>query len=590
MEIRRLDTREDVEALIAHLSSEGNLTALDIETTGLDPWTDKLLTINLAARDDRAYVFDAVHAEALLGLTCPLVMHNFKFDVGFLYRKGIDLREREIWDTMLMHHLIDENAPHGLDELIQEYFNDNYKEIFWSKYKAFSEAPREEQDQYSGRDAIYTLRLYLALDAQLRGCPPYRLLPYVHRFAKALLDTELAGVCIDLDTLTARGVDAAVRLTALDKNLRTLCAHQVDRIEIAAWVKEIEKRKTPKGQAGVPRPRFSFDSTTQLQQLLYNELGLPVQRNQQAVTVDDAALERLAGRHAAVDAIRDYRGEKKISSAFLDSTLEKARAGVIYPSFNVNGTVTGRISSSQPNLQQLPRSGGIRAIYVPRREHVFISADYSGLEVVLAAHFSQDPNLLKVVLEGASLHDITATALGIPRVLAKTVNFAMQYGATAKKIRATLGCTLPEAEAAINKYWAAYPGLKALVDRCHACVDTGEGIVNPFGRVRHLRAEWPDDEYSVASTKRQAFNSLVQGTGADCTHLAFTRIAQELHDSGQGRALFPVHDEIIIEVRTEHAVYWNARLKEVMEAVASDINLTVPLKAEASGPMEAWLD
>jgi DNA polymerase-1 len=198
-----------------------------------------------------------------------------------------------------------------------------------------------------------------------------------------------------------------------------------------------------------------------------------------------------------------------------------------------------------------------------------------------------DENLLRVVNEGVSLHDITAQGLGIDRKLAKTINFAIQYGAGTKKIQKILKCSDIEADRALKKYWDTYPGLKTLIDKCHSCVDQGIAIENPFGRERHLYAENPADKWGVEKVKRQAFNSLIQGTGADITNTAFVRICEELIKSGQGRGLFVVHDEILIEVDSKYALYWNSRLETVMSQVGKDINLRVPLTAE--GQVQ-WID
>lgn len=589
--IIRLTSEADVLALISYLNTEGHEVALDIETTGLSSFTDQLLSINLSDGEE-AWVFGPELAPHLAKLTAPLVLHNFKFDILFLFRKGIDLRHLPICDTMLLHHLLDENLPHGLDGLIQEYFKDNYKEVFWAKYKTVTEAPIEDQDAYSGRDAIYTHRLVQVLrDALIQDGVNSNLITQVHAFAKALLETEIEGVNLDIDRIIDLGVRAQGKLTQLNESMRALIPEELAVVERRLWAKELDKRKTDKGKAGVKQPVFSFDSNQQLQMLLYDVLKLPVQYSpKRTPTADDAALEKLEDYHPFIAQLRDYRGEQKIYTAFLEATIERSRDGKIYPSFNVNGTVTGRISSQNPNLQQLPRSGGIRSMYIPRAGYSFIGADFSSLEVTLAAHFSLDPNLLRVINEGISLHDITAEGLGIPRQLAKTINFAIQYGAGPKKIKKILKCSDKAAEAALEKYWATYPGLKTLVDKCHVCVDQGIALENPFGRKRRLVPQDPDNEWSVAAVKRQAFNSLIQGTGADITNLAFTRMSTKLLKSGEGRALFPIHDEILIEVRDDTVAYWESVLVQTMTGIAQEIGLRVPLTAESSGPMKRWED
>lgn len=598
MNIIRLTSESQIKSLIQAINLINTPISLDLETTGLDPRKDQLLSVVLGVPDRRvhggfsAFVFDGISAKYIKDITAPLILHNFKFDYTFLFHKEVDILDRECRDTMLMHHLWDENKPHGLDAIIQELWQDPYKAEFWAKYKDFKDAPEAEADQYAGKDAIYTLKLYYKLVAYLDDMSiPKHLIEHTHDFAHALLKTELEGVCVDLRAVRDRGIECKIKITELEKGLRALAAEPIAAIEQELYEKELDKRKTDRGKAGVSRPVFNLSSTAQLQTLLYDELNLPVQRSsQRKPTVDDAALAKLEDHHPFVRVLRDYRGEQKLFTAFLETAIEKVREGRIYPSFNVNGTVTGRISASNPNLQQLPSTGNIRSIYIPAPGSAFISADYSQLEVTLAAHFSRDKNLLRVITEGISLHDITAQGLGIDRSLAKTINFAIQYGAGVKKIQKILKCGEEEATLALKKYWDTYPGLKALIDKCHACVDRGEAIANPFGRQRHLHVDNPQDKWAVAGVKRQAFNSLIQGTGADITNTAFVRISEELVNSNEGRALFPVHDEILIECKAESVLYWESRLKDIMISIGRGINLSVPLTVQTSGGMAAWLD
>lgn len=593
MLITRLTTEQDVRAWIADLNSKGNPVALDVETTGLDPWTDKLLSIVLTGSDtDTACCFDPLFAPLLIDLAVGLILHNFKFDYQFLYRNGVDLRNHDFRDTMLLHHLMDENLPHDLDSIITEKYQDTYKSEFWATYKTFSAASETAQDEYAGKDVIYTLRLYYDLKAALQEAGiPTSLIKQTHDFALHLLNTEIEGICIDLNHVKHSGLKTLLKIDTLETKMSDMVKLEVERITRKLYEVELGKRKTEKGKANVKPPEFNYGSPVQLQSLLYEELNLPRQLSpQRKVTVDDNALSKLEDLHPFVKLLREYRGEQKLFTAFLETALDKSREGRIYPSFNVNGTVTGRISASNPNLQQLPASGGIRGMYVPRPGYVFISADYSQLEVTIAAHFSRDPNLLRVITDGVSLHDITAEGLGIERSLAKTVNFAIQYGAGIGKLKKILRCGDIDAQEALQRYWDTYPGLKVLIDKCHACVDQGKAIANPFGRQRRLKADNPKDKWQVAAVKRQAFNSLIQGTGADITNTAFTQLSEEIALDGVGRGLLVVHDEILLECRAEWGNYWNTRVKEIMVNVGSYIGLTVPLSVETSGPMPRWED
>lgn len=589
--IKRLTSEGDVYTLIKLINKHNKPFALDIETTGLSSFKDSLISVAICCHLGM-YIIPADVAQNLDQLTAPLVLHNFKFDYTFLYRKGIDLTHLDCRDTMLMHHLIDENLPHSLDSLVKAYYNDDYKEVFWATYKTFQDAPQDAQDKYAALDTYYTLKLYHELCTQLKeeGIPD-ALVNQVHAFAFTLLGTEIQGVNVDIKKITELGISNRVSCLRHTEAMRKACLSDIEAIEGDLYAKEVSKRKTARGQSNVKRPVFNWGSSQQLQELLYNRLGLPRQfSNDRKQTSDDGALSKLEGLHPVVALIREQRALEKVFNAFLVAALEQQNNGVIYPSFNINGTVTGRISASNPNLQQLPSSGGIRAIYIPRLGFSFISADYKQLEVTLAAHFSMDENLLRVVREGASLHDITAAGVGCERERAKTLNFALQYGAGVGKVQKILGCGESDATKALAAYWRTYPGLKEFIDKCHQAVDTTGRLQNPCGRVRRLVTHEGQDKWEKASVKRQAFNSVIQGTGADITNKAFTQAAQEIQGLGHGRGLFVVHDEIILEVQDEYVQYWNKRLPEIMAQAGRDLGLRVPLAAEASGGCKFWED
>lgn len=568
--------------------------ALDIETTGLTR-TDKIISAAVTGPTPNDVAFFG--PEMLHELTdCPsgvtFVLHNASFDLRHLVWAGVRLLDREVTyqDTLILSHLLDENGEHGLGHLVEKHYGDTYKKDFWSKYKKFEDAPHEEGKEYNAKDVAYTLRLHsLLMDGLVSDGVPGTLVSHVHALQRSLLETEIAGIAVDRDYLMQKGVELKTRIESLLPQMRSLVADQISVIECDEWVKEIEKRKTPAGRSRVSRPTFSFDSSRQLARLLYGVLSLPEQLNEKtkAVSTDYDSLEKIKDRHPVIPLILEYREAQKIYGTYIEGTLERMVEGRIYPSFNVAGTATGRISHSNPNMGNMPRDGGIRGLFVPDPGTVFISADFSQLEVCLSAHFTRDENLLRIVNEGASQHDITASSLGIPRNLAKTVNFGMQYGCSHFKVAKVLGVSNEKGKEAYDKYWETYSGQKRVMDECSAKVDRGEPIISPFGRRRRFevrqRKPW-DGAY------RQAWNALVQGTGSDCTSRAFYLADSRLRERAVGRALFTVHDEIVIQAKTEHAEEAQRVLLEAMSAVGEEIGLSVKLKAEGSGPMERWLD
>lgn len=601
MKFQRLTTEAEVTDLIKWHNTFSKHVTIDLETTGLDHFSDTIMLVILnGAEPNSSMAFDGGLSACLRQLTVKtLVFHHFKFDVRMLLNVGVDLRGHCIRDTMLLHHLIDEDAGHSLDEIVQERYADNYKEVFWSKYKTFQEAPELEQLEYACKDVIYTDLLYRDLLGELADTGvPTSLVEHIHNLAISLFNTEFEGIAVDLDYLTELAVELKPKILQYRKQMREEVDGYCTAVEYGLWAKQIAKLYTPRGTKWktLPKPDFNFNSHSQVGELLYDLLKLPEQLKKDKKskewrrTTDDDALARIEHLHPLPAMLRQYAEYEKVFTAFVEGTLERQLNGRIYPSFNVNGTVTGRISSSDPNLQQLPSKGDwakVRGIYVPDGGYRIITCDYAQLEVVIAAHYSHDPNLLKIVLEGASKHDITADSLKIPRNLAKTLNFAMQYQCSPIKVAQILSCSKSEAVFIWNKYWETYAGEKRVIDECKAKVDSGEPIINPFGRRRHLKGPYRT-QWEREAAYRQAYSSLIQGTGADCTHYAFYTCARQLADRGYGKALFEVHDEIVISAVLAHCAEASDMLQSTMIQAGKIANLSVPLSVDCSEPLVRW--
>lgn len=598
-----VNERQAVKDLIEKLNATQDFICLDLETTGLDRFTDTIecftITTNVAIEGggSAAYI-PAEFCDELLNIQVPLVLHNFKFDFLFLLSNGVDLRKLgvPVIDTMLMHHLLDENAEHGLDSIIQSTFKDNYKEVFWGKYKSYQEAPFSDKLAYACKDVIYTGHVFLDMQSKLALSQiPAELVEQTHAFALALYDTEARGIALDMPYIEQLGLVNRQKAFAVLEQMNSLCASEIDAIEMRAWVKELDARKTAKGKANVERPQFNWSSGKQLQELVYGELGLTEVRKKSKTTkkvrpvLDDEALEQLKEEHAIIPLLQDYRANEKVYTSFIEGVIEKQNKGRIYPSFNVNGTVGHRISMSNPNLQQMPAEGGIRGMVLPDPGMSLIGADFSSLEVVVAAHFSHDKNLLRIINEGASKHDITAESLKIPRKDAKTVNFAAQYLCGPQKLAQLLGVSQAEGKNIHRKYWETYAGDKAVVDECKRKVDIGESIVDISGRHRRFPKSF-DAEWQKESAYRQAYSFLIQSSGAYCCNLAFTQIHDYLTKRAIGDTLLVIHDEIIIQANDSFLDEAEEMLVAFMEGTAKQVGLTVPLKAVSDGPMKRWED
>ncbi len=589
---KRLQSNHDVQKAIDWINANVEYTVLDTETTGLDEWNDSIVDIQLSLGPELTVIFPAKYAYLLSRLQVRLIGHNIKFDLKMLYRSGVDLTHLQWRDTWYLGCLADENRDsHSLDSYVTEIWKDTYKEVFWSKYDRYTEAPEAEADEYACKDIHYTGLLYEHLKTDLdKQQIPQSLVQHIHNLARPLFDTELKGIRVDIPYLTQLGQKTSATITTLNNEMRTMMSAELALLEEDAWQKEKDKRKTEKGKAGVPRPVFSFDSPKQLQALLYGTLSLPPQTNPKTkqISTDEASLSELKDLHPLIPLLMDYRAHQKIMTSFIDGVLDRMRPdGRIYPTFNVTGTVTGRVSHANPNLGQVPASGGIRGMYTPDLGNVWISADYSGLEVALEAHLTQDEMLLRIVKEKLSKHDITAKALDIPRSQAKTVNFALQYWASHYKIAKILDISAEEAKEVWDNYWVTYSGPKRLKKNTDWYVDKGKPLVTAYGRQRRFqqryRQSW-DGDY------RQAYNFVIQSLGADITSEAFYTIDKWLQERYYGRALFTVHDEILIEVKEEHAKESEEKLVWIMEKVGRDRGISVPLYVESSGPCSRWSD
>lgn len=596
----RATTEAEVVALIEWHNKNSEYVCIDTETTGLDRFKDTLLTIIITGYDcDHALSFDASMARYLLLLEVPkLVLQNFRFDFSILGNAGVDLRWRgAIQDTMLLDHLLDENQEHGLDAMVQRRYGDDYKQSFWETYKTFESAPEAAQLEYACKDVIYTGYIYRDTLADLRAVGINDgLIHHVHALAAELFNTEYEGIRLDFDYLMQIGTELKPKIAEAKTAMRLAGEAHIVAMEMDKYAEELNARKSDRGKARVPFPEFNWNSHAQINDLLYNRLRCTPQRKkskstkQFVLTSDDDALSKIETEHAVPRLLREYNTCQKVYTAFIEGTLEQAHNGRIFPSINVNGTVTGRISISDPNLQQLPASGDwarVRGIYLPDWGDLLLSCDYKQLEVVIAAHFSHDPNLLKIINEGASKHDITANGLGIERSLAKIINFAMQYGCTPQKIMQILNCSMEDAQLAWNKYWETYKEEKKVIDACRKCVDDGRPIISPWGRHRHFPKTF-ETRWQKEACYRQAYSALVQGTGSDCTHWAFYKYAKASRGRGLGRALFEVHDELVVSVKKETKEEAKALLEETMIQAGVAANLTLPLQVDCSDFLERW--
>lgn len=563
--------------------------SLDTEYSDLDIKKAELLSISVGISDGLAGVFlpqDLPKIRGVLEQAEIVFVQNGKVDFHVLQRHGLALDRSRFIDCMLLEHLVDENVGHSLGEMVFRYYTDNYKKEFWSRFSSYQEAPRQDQLDYEMRDACYTFALGVRFLEQL-GISP--LIDHVHKLYWALFETEVTGLRVDTDLMLKTRESMGKQIAEYLPKLRADFSEHVTAWELSQWAVEIDKRKTETGRARVLRPQFNFASDAQIRWLLFDSMGCEVKEKTKkgAPKTDYDTILNLSETYPELQTLVQYKDIKNIYATFVEGLLERVETGRIYPSFNINGTRNaGRISHSNPNMGNMPKEGPIRNFFLPESGNVVLGADYSQLEVVVEANLTEDKSLLKIILEGASKHDITAQGLGIPRDQAKTLNFALQYGAGVHKVSKILGVSFADATDIFKRFWVLYSGVKALKDQAAAMIADKGYVTTLFGRKRHFPK--PKNEFEKARFERQAYNAIIQGTGADMTNRATWKIQEVLKHFNIGRLWFSVHDEIVVETPERDTGAVTRYLVSSMEESNEFLKLKYPVKAEPYGPFDRW--
>ncbi len=576
------------------------IISLDTEYSQKQVRGATLLSISIGVSENTTYILDEFdQVQRFIDAADTIYTWNGIVDWYILTQNGYKFPESKIFDCMLAEHLIDERLPHGLGDYALREFNDNYKEEFWSEYQTYQEAPKEVAYEYEMRDGCYTFTAGGKYSELLRG--KVDLLRHVHRLQFALFDTEIKGIKVDFPLMRRTESEMSAKIAEFLPKLREEFDEYCKVWELEKWGEEIDKRSTLKGKLGVERPVFSFTSDSQISELLFGESGLGLQSVEKTKKGHPSTkfkhLKELSVEHSEISTIVEYKEVKAVYATFVKGMLERvendgSNNSRIYPCFFINGTSTGRISHNNPNMGNLPATGVIRNFFVPDIGCSIVGADYSQLEVVVEANLTEDPGLLKIILEGQSKHDIFKEALdkrgfNLPRSQVKNVNFALQYDAQAKKISTMVGCSLGDAQEIINVFFVTFAGVKLKKDEITKKVKDGLPIVNLFGRVRHFPTKFKN-QYEEFKAYRQAYNFIIQGVGADITNMATYLISDQLKSRNLGRLLFSVHDEVICEVRSTLIEESIAVILEQMEVPNEYLKLKYPVSAKPYGPMSCW--
>ncbi len=586
-----IQTEAALVATVAKLEKLGCF-AVDTETTSLSPRAAKLVGVSLCGSETDAYYIPLGHCapgqlEDLLPgqldetlarrhmkplLENPKVKkvgQNLKYDTQILRGWGVEMRGLEC-DTLLVSYLLDPEQPHNLDSLAFRYLghqNISYTDVTGTgkSQKNFAEVAIETASQYSAEDADVTWRLYQKLTPELSRNHLEELnrkieLPLV----QVLADMEYDGILVDRNHLEKMSVQLTTDIQ--------------------------ESEQTIFGLAG---ETFNINSPKQLGNILFEKLKLPViRKTKTGISTDESVLEKLAAKHEICRFIVRYRELVKLRSTYVEGLLGQIQpsTGRVHTNYNQTVTATGRLSSSNPNLQNIPTDEGggydIRQVFIAPPGSLLISADYSQIELRILAHMSGDKELRRAFRSEEDVHEYTARLVfGIQdvspeqRKIAKTINFGVIYGQTPYGLSQMLGITPSEAKAFIDKYFERYCGVQAFLKGLIEGARENGFVTTQLGRRRFLPEIKTANRMRREMAERAAINAPVQGTAADMIKLAMVNLHRRIYDAKlKAKIVLQVHDELVVEVSEKEQKQIEQFLREEMEnAVAMEVPIKVDM-------------
>lgn len=586
-----VDTPEGL-ADLAEKLQKAEMIALDTETTSTDEMQAELVGISLAYKTGEAFYIPTGHntgkqlpledvLEALRpSFTNPNIQkigHNLKYDIIILARNGLYVAPHS-FDTMIAEWLIDPASRSlGLKKLaflrlgeqmieIEELIGTGKKQISMAEVAIENAAP------YAALDAEICLRLYPLLKKDLERVAGTKLLNELEMpLIKVLADMEMAGILLDIPFFNEMSVQLKTRLGEIEKQV----------VELV-------------GKA------FNLNSTQQLSDVLFNRLGLqPPDRTRKTksghYSTSAAVLDRMRGDHPVVDLILEQRELSKLKSTYVDAlpaALNPA-TGRVHTSFNQTGSVTGRLASSNPNLQNIPIRSElgrrVRKGFIADEGNVLLAIDYSQIELRIVAHMAQDESMLAAFRSGQDIHATTAAAIyGVRleevtkdmRRHAKAVNFGLIYGMSAFGLTRSTELTLAESEDFVAAYFGKFPGVKRYLDNIRKVASEQGYVETLLGRRRYFPSlKNPSNQNQRNREEREAINAPIQGTAADIMKIAMLDVAKALKENGlHSKMLLQVHDEVVLECPQNEL---DDTINVVTSAMESAYLLDIPLSTEA---------
>ena len=588
-----VNTEESMEQLVKTLT-DADIVCFDTETTSTEPMLAELVGLSFAVKEGEAYYVpvpaDKTSAQHIVDQLKPIlenpstlkVGQNMKYDIIVLANYGVRVQGK-MFDTMIAHYILKPEMHHNMDLLAEVYLNYqtiHIDELIGPRGKSqlsMRDVAPEKVCDYAAEDADVTLKLKAKLEAELRSEGLYELFETVEMpLVPVLAQMEQNGVRIDVSSLAETSKEFTTKMGEIEREVYQLAGME-----------------------------FNISSPKQVGEVLFDKMKI-VEKAKKTKTgqyvTSEEVLQSLKGKHVIVEKILDYRGYKKLLSTYIDSLpqLINSKTGHIHTSYNQAVTATGRLSSSNPNLQNIPvrddNGKEVRKAFIPDEGCLFFSADYSQIELRIMAHLSGDHNMIEAFNTGYDIHAATAAKIfkkpikevtSDERRKAKTANFGIIYGITTFGLAERMQVSRGEAKELIDEYFATYPKVKEYMEKSVEMAREKGYTETLFGRRCHLPDINSHNAVVRGYAERNAINAPIQGTAADIIKVAMVRIQQRLwKEQLRSKMILQVHDELNFNVVPEEKEIIQQLVVEEMEHA---FKMSVPLEAD-SGWGTNWLE
>ncbi len=589
-----VDDLEDMKDLVEHLASLKEF-CFDTETTGINALTAEIVGMSFSYKAKEAYYVpvpeDSKKAEEILQIFKPVfedekiakVGQNLKYDVLVLRKCGIEVKGT-FFDTMVAHYLFEPETRHNMDVMAENFLNYTTVSIEsligkkGAKQGSMRDVEPEKIAEYAGEDADITWQLRKAFDPLIKEKKLDKLFYEVETpLIKVLADMEYEGIKVDKDVLKELSESMAKDSLVLEKEIYEL--------------------------AGVT---FNIGSPKQLGEVLFDKLKLvdkPKKTKTGQYATGEEILSELADAHPIMGKILDYREIQKLKSTYIDALPELIHPidGRVHTSYNQTVAATGRLSSTNPNLQNIPvrteKGREIRKAFVPRNEdYILMAADYSQIELRIMAAFAKDESMIDAFANGRDIHATTASKVfNVPldevdsdmRRKAKTANFGIIYGISAFGLSQRLAIPRKEAAEIIDAYFTEFPGVKKYMDEVINQARENEYVETVLGRRRYLRDINSKNATMRGFAERNAINAPIQGSAADMIKVAMINIHKWMkQEKLKSRMILQVHDELVFDVHKDEHELMRSKIPEFMKKA---LEIEVPMEVE-TGFGQNWLE